>query len=79
LRLSSVARAFEGDAFGKELEKRLVFPVAKDIAKLQAGVRKALAEPRGGDIVISGRGAQFRRTDAQLDGERLLLALHCRR
>jgi hypothetical protein len=55
----SVARAFEGDAFGKELEKRLVFPVAKDIAKLQADVRKALAEPRGGDIVISGTVTSF--------------------
>jgi hypothetical protein len=48
----TIARAFAGDALGKQLETRLVFNVAKDIAKLQASVSKALAKPQGRDIVI---------------------------
>lgn len=49
----TVARAFEGEALGKELEKRLVFPVGKDIAKLQDSVRKTLARPQGRDVTVS--------------------------
>lgn len=55
----AVARAFEGDALGKELEKRLVFAVGKEIAKLRDSVSKALTRPQGRDVTISAEVQNF--------------------
>jgi hypothetical protein len=57
--LLALARAFDNDALGKELAKRLVFPVGKDLARLRAGIRQALARPQGRDITISGEVDRF--------------------
>ncbi|HEY1709056.1 MAG TPA: DUF4403 family protein [Rhizomicrobium sp.] len=55
----NLARAFEGDALGKELEKRLVFAVGKDVAKLRESIRQTLARPQGRDITISAQLQDF--------------------
>lgn len=55
----TVARAFEGDALGKQLEKRLVFAVGKEITKLRDSISKALARPQGRDVTISAEVQNF--------------------
>jgi hypothetical protein len=55
----NLARAFEGDALGKELEKRLVFAVGKDVAKLRESIRQTLARPQGRDITVSAQLQNF--------------------
>jgi hypothetical protein len=55
----TLAQAFEGDALGKELEKRLVFPVAREIARLHDGVRRALSRPQGRDVSITADVRHF--------------------
>ena len=57
--LLAAAKSLAGDALGKALQSRLVFPVGKDIAKLNEDVTQALAEPHGGDLRISGRVESF--------------------
>ena len=52
--LLSTLRALAGDDLGKVLQTKLVFPVAGEIAKLDAGVREALAKPQGRGVRISG-------------------------
>ena len=43
-----------GDELAQQLQRHLAFNVARDMDKLEAGVRRALAKPQGKDVVISG-------------------------
>jgi hypothetical protein len=52
-------RALSGPALGQDLEKRLVFRVAKDVGKLENQITAALAKPQGRDLTISGDVTSF--------------------
>jgi hypothetical protein len=55
----STMRFLAGDAVAKELEKNLVFSVAKDLTKLDDEVRSALARPQGNGVIVSGEVQSF--------------------
>jgi hypothetical protein len=57
--LLGVAKTFEGDAFARELERRLVFPVGKDLARLEDSIARTLARPQGRDVTIRGEVSNF--------------------
>jgi len=52
-------RLLAGPALGRDLESRLQFNVAKDLAKLEAQIAKAIAKPEGRDVTISGTVRSF--------------------
>ena len=55
----STMKFLAGDEVAKELEKNLIFGVAKDLDKLDDEVRTALAKPQGKDVIISGDVQSF--------------------
>lgn len=57
--LLSIMRYLAGEQLSKALETKLVFPVAKDIAKLDDELKTALARPQGRGVLISGDVQSF--------------------
>jgi hypothetical protein len=55
----STMRFLAGDNVAKELEKNLVFSVAKDLTKLDDEVRASLARPQGKGVIVSGDVQSF--------------------
>jgi len=57
--LLAAMRWLAGDQLGKALETKLVFNVGRDIDKLDAELRTALAKPQGRGVVVSGAVLSF--------------------
>jgi hypothetical protein len=55
----SAVHALAGAALGHDLETRLTFSVASDLAKLRNQIGEAIARPQGRDVTISGRVEAF--------------------
>lgn len=55
----SVMRMLAGDQLGKAVQTKLVFSVGRDIDKLDAELRTALAKPQGRGVVITGAVDSF--------------------
>ncbi|MGB8364732.1 MAG: DUF4403 family protein [Rhizomicrobium sp.] len=52
-------RALAGDELSKALETKLVFHIARDIAKLDDELKTALARPQGRGVIVSGEVQSF--------------------
>jgi len=57
--IMSVMRYLAGDELGKFLETKLVFSVGRDLDKLDAELKTALAKPQGRGVVVSGAVQSF--------------------
>ncbi len=52
-------RALAGEELSEALQTKLVFPVGRDIAKLDAELKTALAKPQGRGVIVSGEVQSF--------------------
>jgi len=54
-----IVRSIAGDELGKALEKDLVFDESRELAKLKASLRDALAKPQGRGVELTGKITGF--------------------